>query len=404
MLKVKNKIHIIIEEKINGNQLYLIALAMFILGESLSSTMFQVPGMIYSICKMIPLLLIFIKVLLYDIYSPKLFWISVIAIGLGGVIAIKSGYKEPLFWLLMILGAKDVPWKKILQIYVIIKSSLLILTVSASLLGVIENLQYIVEDRGGIRNSFGTIYPTDFASQIFFLILVIFYLLNKELKLWQCAIATVVAGLVFYFCNTRLDVGCIFLLILAFFLLYLYQNKKTVTKNYHGFKGWKKKIFWVMPVSMIIMVVATVFYKSDSFVFSKMNAILSNRLQLGKIGLNRYGVSLFGQPVEMVGNGGSTVLLKEYFFVDCSYLYIFLRYGLIFFFVVMAVYVLCCRKFKNDPYFLVAIALVSINCMIAHHLMELAYCPFALALFASVPEMEGKDSRSKISLWSRLNL
>ena len=39
-----------------------------------------------------------------------------------------------------------------------------------------------------------------------------------------------------------------------------------------------------------------------------------------------------------------------------------------------------------------AIALVSVNCMVAHHLMELAYNPFPLAFFASVFPLNGTDS------------
>ena len=104
-------------------------------------------------------------------------------------------------------------------------------------------------------------------------------------------------------------------------------------------------------------------------------------------------MTLFGQQVDMVGNGGSTIRLKEYFFVDCSYIYIFLRYGLIFLLITLAVYMLCCKKYENDPYFLVAIVLVSINCMIAHHIVELTYCPFALAVFSAKDQVYGKKYR-----------
>lgn len=86
----------------------------------------------------------------------------------------------------------------------------------------------------------------------------------------------------------------------------------------------------------------------------------------------------------MNGNGFSTKTPNwdKYFFVDCSYIYNYLRYGLVFLLVLLIVYVACCKKYYDDKYFLLTVALISLNCMIAHHLIELAYNPFALALFA----------------------
>ena len=42
--------------------------------------------------------------------------------------------------------------------------------------------------------------------------------------------------------------------------------------------------------------------------------------------------------------------------------------------------------------------------MIAHHIIELTYNPFALALFATAPHLEQRDCRSNNNKWSRLNL
>ncbi len=119
----------------------------------------------------------------------------------------------------------------------------------------------------------------------------------------------------------------------------------------------------------------------------------------------KYGMTLFGQSIKMVGNGGTTkISASQYFFIDCSYLYIFLRYGVFFLLITLAVYMMCCKKFQNDPYFIVVIILISINCMIAHHIIELTYNPFALALFATAPHLEQRYCRSNNNKWSRLNL
>ena len=325
------------------------------------------------------------KILLFDNYHVRSFWLSAFLVMTGSVVLFFSGYMEPLLWIIMLLGAQDVPWRKILQIYIYIVASIVFLAFCASLLDVIENLQYEVDGGNIVRNSFGSIYTTDFASHIFSVTLALFYLMKERLNIWHYVVVSMIAVFVFRFCNTRLDVSCLFMLVGAFLFLNLWRRQRTVAKQYRS-KGYTAaKWMWFMPFTMILMTTATVLYNPNNSFLKILDQIVSGRLEFGKQGLTQYGFSLFGQQVEMVGNGGTTVQLKDYFFVDCSYLYIFLRYGVLFLLIVLAVYMLCCRKFQSDPYFLIAIILISINCMIAHHLIELSYNPFALALLASAP-------------------
>ena len=391
-LEMNNNKNIIknIVSHLDGQKLYLIAWTVFLTGNTLTTTMFQVPGMLLTLCNLLPVLLILAKILLYDHFTAVEFWGLGVVLLIGILIAVKSGYKEPLLWLIMLVGAKDVPFQKILQVYVIIVVSIVIMAFCASMLEVIENLQYKVVETGKIRNSFGAMYTTDFASHIFSSVLSIFYLLKNRIKMWHYITVIVISALVFAFCNTRLDVGCIIILLVAFLCLNIWEKKYSVVKKYQPYTRTCKKIKWFMPAMMLLMFATTILYSPKNPILSTLDDILSTRLKLGKQGLSEYGMTLFGQQVDMVGNGGSTIRLKEYFFVDCSYIYIFLRYGLIFLLITLAVYMLCCKKYENDPYFLVAIVLVSINCMIAHHIVELTYCPFALAVFSAKDQVYGK--------------
>lgn len=393
--KLGNRIQRILADDTTGAKLFLLAWCIFLCGETLSTTMFPVPDRLYMICKTLPVLMVVVKVLLFDSYQVRSFWLSVFLVMIGAAVLFFSGYMEPLLWIIMLLGARDVPWRKILQIYIYIVAGIVFLAFCASLLEVIENLQYIEESRSVVRNSFGSIYTTDFASHIFSVILALFYLLKERLSIWHYAITAVIAILVFRFCNTRLDVCCIIMLIAAFLLLNIWRKRKTVSKKYRSRGYAAAKWIWFMPFAMLAMTAATVLYTPGNSILERLNQLLTSRLEFGKQGLTQYGFSLFGQQVEMVGNGGTTIQLKDYFFVDCSYLYIFLRYGFLFLLIVLAVYMLCCRKFQSDPYFLIAIILISINCMIAHHLIELSYNPFALALLASAPAAAVREGRIK---------
>ena len=386
-----------------GERLYLLALVVFLIGDTLSTTMFQVPGSIYTLCKLFACFLLGLKIFLCDEFKKRTLYIVILLLGDAILVYAFSGYMEVIFWVLFLISAQKVSFRKILQVYLIVTISIVVLAFGASMLQVIENLQYV---RGGskrVRNSFGAIYTTDFASHIFMITMSAFYLCRNKLKTWHFALAAIIGGLVYWFCNTRLDMGCLFIMLICFWAIRQKTEKWGETHIFNTGKI-KKILICSMPIAAFFMFVASYLYRPGNAILLALDSFMSTRLQLGHKGLIKYGVTLFGQPVKMVGNGGTTEVASNYFFVDCSYLYIFLRYGLLFMLIAITVYVLCSKKYRDDPYFVAVIVLISVNCMIAHHIIELTYNPFALALFAAMPEYEKRDNRSNISKWSRLNL
>ncbi len=398
--KLKNRIGQLFADEKTGAQLFLFAFAVFLCEEALGTTMFQIPGTVYVGLKAVALVLVLGKIVLFDRYKPRDFWIMICLFAVGVLILVSSGYTEAFMWICMLVGAKDVPFRKILQIYLIISVSIVLLAFCASLLGVIENLQYERDVGYIVRNSFGILYTTDFASHIFSIVLVSFYLLKDRLRIYHYIIALVLAGLIYRFCYTRVDVLCIVLLVVVFAGVNIWERSRLLSKKFRVRKKNTALLHWCMPFFAAVMLVLTVLYSSDNRIMYRLDQLLSTRLQLGKQGLSRFGVTLFGQYAPMEGFGSTTVHLRDYFFVDCSYLYIMIRYGIIFLLIVLAVFVLCCRKMQKDYYFIAAIFVISINCMIAHHIVELAYSPFALALLAAIP---GLSSGDKLSLWERIS-
>jgi hypothetical protein len=117
---------------------------------------------------------------------------------------------------------------------------------------------------------------------------------------------------------------------------------------------------------------------------SFLNKALSGRLELGHEGFIRYELSLFGQFVDQNGLGTSTSFEGDYFYLDSSYINILLRFGLVILDVVLAIITtLSLRERRRDSYFrLMILTVVSLQSMIEHHLIEIAYNPFLLLLFA----------------------
>lgn len=347
------------------------------------TTMLPLNGLVSLTCFLLSILFIGLKIVFFDTYSVS-GYISVF-IGFTGTILIylNSGYLNPFFWILILIGCKNISFEKILKIYLLITVSITILALCAALLGIIENLIYETAGRG-TRIAFGSVYVTDFASHIFYMILAYCYLKADHLEIYHFIGIIIIAGVVYYFCRTRLDCISIFLIVIIFGINRWLQKLQFDGKGL--LKKWKNFWKWIAVVSIpffaIISAILTIYYRTDNKVLGLINNLISDRLRQGKIGFDNYQIKLWGQKVDMVGAGGTIQPVTNYFFIDNSYIHVLLRYGMIFTITLLVIYVLCSYKKREDIYFLFVLVLVSLNCVIAHHILEVAYNPFAYVFLA----------------------
>ena len=139
-------------------------------------------------------------------------------------------------------------------------------------------------------------------------------------------------------------------------------------------------------ISSVLMIVLTVFYdKSKSWMF-KLNDFITSRLSVGNKTFIDEGVRLLGQRIKLEGNGGSiiTPVGDEYNFLDCSYMNILVAWGVVTLLIFLLLYVYAGYRNKKDMYLLYAIVIIGINCMIAHHMTDIAYNPFTFMIMAAV--------------------
>ncbi len=380
-IEIKKTIEII-KKSISAQWLFLLALSIYFMGEVLSTTMFPIPEIFRRFFQFAGIGLAIWKIVQFDCFNLKeIFFITVLFINVL-LVKIFSGYSEPIYWVIFLVGAKNVSFEKILKSYFVVSLSIMLFAFSASLLKIIENLQYNSDNRG-IRNSFGIIYPTDFAAHVFFLMLVFLYLKKSKVKICDYIICLIISVFIYCFCKTRLDCICMGLLIAGHMLI-----KYGVWGKKHRKKKQKKKSIsmilgmYSMPAAFFIMWLLTVLYNLGVPIAYDIDYWISNRLRLQSQGMIEYGFRLFGQNVYMNGNGRSVILPVNYFFIDCSYFYVILQFGALFGILIFAIYAMCCRKNREDSFFHLTIVMIAINCMIAHHLLSLAYNPFSMALFA----------------------
>lgn len=381
--KVEGRLPLLVNNKIR-NALFFIALMLIVFIDTITSTMFPLYLTFYSYLRCIALVLLLAKLALFDSWNVR----KLILFGIYSLTALlisyTTGQNDIVWWMLLLWGARDIPFNKILKVHFFEVLTIVTCAVCASLLGFIENLRYLSAE-GGVRNSFGICYATDFAAFVFFLLTSFFYLYKDRIKWWGYSIGFFISFVVYKLCYTRLDCICMAIISTLFMTCSII---KPYVKN--KLKLLRILLCFSILIFFIISLVFTLIYNSDNEMLYKINHLFSKRLSLGKLGFEKYPVNLFGHFIEMVGNGGTAEYRENYFFIDSSYIYCFLSYGVVFIVILIMTYIAICYKRREDLFFLVVIFVIALNSTTAHHLTHIQYNPFFMALFATFVE-ESKE-------------
>lgn len=283
---------------------------------------------------------------------------------------------------LLIAGVYGIYYKKICRVYLLVSIPITIYTVLASQLGWVTNLIY--NQDGRIRESFGFIYPTDFAAHLFFMIVVWVLLRGLKCTYWE------VAGmvLVVLFLHFKSDTRCseITILLIAFVVVVL---KLINAKKKKGMESYQLPLLLKLGcISLPFIFASTMallcrFYNPENSFMLFLDKLLTGRLKLGKRTFDNYDTTLWGQYIDMYGNGGTLEKPEYYTFIDCSYINILMRFGLIVFCVVILIIITVMMKNMNNTLILLAISIVCLHSMIEHHLFEFYYNIFIILPLAS---------------------
>lgn len=379
---IEGKAQLFIAVPENGERLFLLAFFFYMVVASLQTTMFGVGGPLITAVKFLLAGCVLLKIIAFDRYTEKELCFAACLMVDAAAVVVCSGYKEAFYFSVILLGAKNVPFVKIIKVYLLVNVAVLLSSFIASRLDIIEDLVYVREFFGE-RNSFGTIYPTDFAAHIFFLLSAGYYVIRKKLQMYHIVLGAFICAIVYYYCKTRLDCTTMALLLLGLWIIQRKDNGICDDGNKKSiFNYLRKNAPWLGVAGFATMYVLSWLYMPNVSIFRFIDELLSGRLRIGNQGLQEYGFSLFGQPVLMNGNGGSVIEPADYFYIDSSYLFTYLCYGVVFLSLILFIHYSCCKKYAKDRCYLLILSVIVINCMIAHHMIDLAYNPFYLALLA----------------------
>ena len=307
--------------------------------------------------------------------SYKYLILSILLLLSGVLVYVQTNRLNFLVYSMLLVLLVNVDMKVVLRNYVVVAGILVVGVFLLSLLGMVPNLQF--NRAGVIRNSFGFIYPTDFASHCFYLFLAISYLLKDKFIWTRSLFGVLLSVFIIKYCDARLNALSI-LLATVIFIYFYYSN------------GKKLKIFALLPYSAVVFAsVVTYFsYKfswSNPFLVS-INKLITGRLALGRNAFDTFGVRLFGtRNVQFIGSGGKTESVIGYNYVDSSYVQMLFTYGIVPVVLLIIIYVVASRKqYKDGQYLLVAIlSLIAFNCMIEAFWFVPTYNIFMFLLFTT---------------------
>jgi hypothetical protein len=381
--KAGDKIRNIKNLKINSISLYYLALVIYLVSAFLKTSMITPDYFSLNYCAYFSMAILLFKLIFFTKYNLKFLLFSLFILFFFGLSWVKSSSPLAFYLGMFIVTAYDIDFQDIVRCYLIVGIVTLFVIILLSEVHVIKNLIYIRGTK--TRQSFGILYPTDFASHVFYLILAYVYLYYDRMKKIQNTIIVIIAVLIYWFTDARLDSVLIMLIVPVIYICNLDKYKKA-TQNKVFFVDW----LWISTgIFAYLAIFATLFFK-DRGVFAFFNRLISSRISLSHEGFMTYGVSIFGQRIKEHGWGGNSGFknfnagggIHQYFMLDSSFVRLLLIYGVVVFICLLVmVSVLAFREtYKRNYVFVGILFLVSLSCLIDQHMLEIAYNPFYIAL------------------------
>lgn len=302
-----------------------------------------------------------------------------------------GGYAAPFQFLIMVVGAADVNFDRIAKIYLWSSITLTVITIGLALLGVIQNVS--VPRGDAVVYSYGFYYSTEFSAHVLCMAIAWIYVHRDRLTMKVYLPVLIVAILTFILTDGRLS---FFLTMLIVPLVFVEDRRRNAVGPDYCYPKWMKMSFIIMAfISLVLMIV----YRNAS-ILGLLNKLLTNRLYYAHLGYMKYGITLFGQQIEMISwGGGRTVWAENYFYLDNSYVNILLRFGLVTLLMAVIICSLPFYRLRSDAGVVaVLIFAVAAASFVNEHLMSLSYNFFSLMAFAKSSDFLSRRSNFYDSL------
>ena len=188
----------------------------------------------------------------------------------------------------LVIGMQGIDFKKILKTYLWESISLLLLTTVLAICGIIPNATF--HHQGVKRYALGAYWGTDYSAKVFFLLLIVLYLYSSRLKIYHWLGLLAVSILVFVFTYGKMDLICMILAIIVFFIHEKISSRGVCREKGSSDRACSKwSCFWqkisplASPLAAFLMTILTLLFSTGSSFILKLATS-----QLGESGIFEY--------------------------------------------------------------------------------------------------------------------
>ena len=349
--------------------LFYSAFVIFILMQYMYGTLFKVNGHYVFIMMTVSTIFAGIKILLFDKVSDVyklLMLITLVLLFAAG----KNSYDYGLYYYaFLIFAARDIKFEKIARLFIIVMTTMVLITTICAVLHVIPTLAVGRSNSNVLRLSLGSVYPTDLASRIFHIVLTYVVLKKFNLNIPEYISLIAVTITTYLVTDTKLSL-ILMIILIAFCILYSYIGKAFENVKTYVISGLA---FLFIGINLIL-----------PYLYSASNPILKN---LGNVAFKDYNATLYGQFVYQNGWGGlQNKVVENYFFIDSSIVRVLLMQGMIVYvFLLWLILRNINKTLKNKQYSIVlGLLLVLLSGAIDPHLIEVSFNIMFLVSFANL--------------------
>ena len=370
-----------LKTRLEGDLLYFISYGLFLVPSILSTSFFykDFAGDIYNRIQTLG----FVLLVLYEFMSngKRQYWRGLLVCLALLILTIRISQPGTQYQIVLMFAyiycARNIPFAKIARFSLNVSIVVVLTVVLSSYFGVIQNISAM--KNGRIRDYMGFRYAL-FLPGLLLNMTALWVYIKKNTVSVVGALVWAAANLFVYL---RTDSRISFLLaemLLAAALFMRFCPKVTE----------KLKALWVLAASSFAICVPvsllfTVLYDGSVGWMRKLNSMLESRLRLGHASLMEHGVTFFGEQIKWLGNGldayGNSSV-GTYSYVDCLYVKILQRYGIIF--TVAFIGLICWamyRLYKRKEYHILLIcAVVAVHCVLDDLSFSMHYNTFWIAM------------------------
>lgn len=296
---------------------YIIWLSMNILVDSAYES-FPYFSRIFSITNIICLMTI-----LFCLLRKKLSLSMFPVICLCGICILISAFNSGLFRIifpfLFIVAASDMRWKEMIKVSLIVECILMLFILLSFCIGILPN-ETIGRLDGSYRYYMGYNYTTLSTNYFFHMVLMYLFVKNKKMRWPSYLIISILNIFFFITTDTKAIFVLVFLVLICVFGVEHFSiswiQKKWITIFFQN-------VFYIFSFLSIEVILG---FRWGSWVLTKINSILTNRLSLGRQAYDQYGISILGQNItwNTEFNGPD-----PYLYVDSAYMNIAINYGIV---------------------------------------------------------------------------